>query len=225
LRSQVLHAIDSADAVYDSDEFWKLVIARPWLDGPNGKVLAGAEVAGILRSATPSSARRYDIRRLGWDKFTIGLIPGSVVASTKACGAISLDRAHIRRFEYLVNTVAHENTHSLGLGTGARRCDNAPSDDGSLFTDGSHPPELEVWLVSYAIGDMAQCFYSSAGDAGASFQQCLSTNLNGGTPLRQGKPVPRAVVECCDPALGAGQSQRKQLREASPWCASLVCPM
>jgi hypothetical protein len=52
LRDEVLHAIDIS--VYKDDAFGALVQARPWLDGPDGKVVLGSVVASTLRGALPS---------------------------------------------------------------------------------------------------------------------------------------------------------------------------
>lgn len=222
-QSEVRFAVDAADEIYGSDAFWDLVSKRAWLDGPDGNVLRGEDVARVLRHSLPSRALEYDITRLGWDKFTFGLKKGSTVASTAACGTVSLDRRHIGSLDYLVNTISHENTHTLGFGTGERQCDN-PTKLGSRFTDGTHPPELEVWLVSYAIGDMAQCFYEQHEDAGAQFGSCFDMILDGAKPRRQGAVVARSVLECCDIDSGVSRVQRAALRKASPWCATVSCP-
>jgi hypothetical protein len=93
-----------------------------------------------------------------------------------------------------------------------------------MFRDDTHPPEVEAWLVSYTIGDMAQCFYATHGDTGNAFHACTAETLDGQRPLWHGTPVARAIVECCDRDSGASKPQRKELISRSAWCSTTVCP-
>lgn len=208
----VRHAIEEADAIYESDTFWRLVAKRPWLTGPHGEVIDGAEVSRILRPAIPSQASEYDVTRLPWDRFTLGLWPGPTVASTATCGPVSIDERHVDNFSYLINTVAHENTHTVGEGRGTRGCD-PPLVRRSRFTDEEHPPDLEVWLVSYGLGDLAQCYYLYKGDE-EKVERCFSETVDG-------KHDDRVALECCSrPGRFALTLQR--LRERSTWCAETI---
>lgn len=157
--------VKRVQAVWEDDHFWDLVKPRYWLPGPKAPFITGEDLVKLLHPARPGS-RSYLIGRVR-----------HATAATTVCGPISIDTNHVTAGSYLINTVAHENTHFLGSGDGVLGC----SGDGwgrFRFTDRGYDDATLPWLVSYAIGDLAQCFSDRDGDP-AETTRCFEHRLNG----------------------------------------------
>jgi hypothetical protein len=163
-------AISAADSVYCDPHFWEMVSERDWIAAPDAqKAIPGAAVADALRDIRPSD-QIYQFKRFGFGH--LPFVRGGTTASTaacqlkgKRCGSITVNIKDDDDVFSLVNTVAHETTHTIGndLSDGTR-C-HCTRDTNFAFSDTpSHPLEKEVWLVSYSLGDLAECYYKTHGD-------------------------------------------------------------
>jgi hypothetical protein len=194
----VVRAVSAADEVYGDERFWKLVKRRSWISSARPtNALGGDEVAARLSSVRPIG-QRYRLRHIGagWLPF----VSGGTTASTASCvldeqrpmqcGVITVNEDKLDRASYLVNTVAHEVTHVVGAGVSETVCRCDKELEGPIFTDTpEHPDELEVWMVSYTIGDLAQCFRDEQGDERKT-EDCLYHHING-------NEAERVTIECC----------------------------
>ncbi len=104
----------------------------------------------------------------------------------------------------LVNTIAHENAHTVPL----RSCD----DETYLYADNDHSDDIEVWLVSYGIGDLAEC-YRKEGGVPAAVQDCMRGMKDG--VENKGE---RLRLECCACTSCAYRDALVRLREDSGIC-------
>lgn len=219
----VVAAVKTAASVYADPEFWKLVEERRWVAGLDATgSLDGKEVRARLEHVSPS-AQTYAIAHVGFASFFGHWGANAETASCEtargACGRITINIAQFPWWgdNYLVNTVAHETTHTIRDGAGDCGC--APEDEPhrTRYTDTGHgrvPEAVEVWLVSYAIGDLAQCY---ANRAARPVRDCFDDTLNG---TRCNRPL----VECC-PSY-ADTEATADARARSPRCGAiaLTCP-
>lgn len=223
---KVESATKRAGDVYANPAFWALVKRRSFLASPSAShPTSGADVAAQLDSVSPNEAKQkvgHIFSCLTW------LAPfwnGSCNASTSSCtedaprcGVVHLNVRYVDEADvaYLVNTVAHEVTHLLGDGKGDCGCQGS---DGPLYADGGYSNAHVPWLVSYAIGDLAQCFDAADGDS-AKAEVCFASTVNGSR-------CNRAIAACCpgeaDPKEDA-LTGLKKLRDASPMCRKVRCP-
>jgi hypothetical protein len=168
---RVVAAVRSVDAVYADPRFWELVKRRAWLAEPDSTVVTpGEEVAAILSAVRPSE-QRYVLQHLGWSRvpFKSGGTYGSTsacvrpAADSPQCGLIRINKKRVDDPVHLVNTIAHEVSHTVGIAcSGMCRC---AGNLASRYLDTPAPSEsVLVWLVSYALGDLAQCFHQHRGD-------------------------------------------------------------
>jgi predicted Zn-ribbon and HTH transcriptional regulator len=164
------------------------------------RVVSGAQVRDSLRQVAPAS-RQYRIKTLAgsWIPFHTG----GTLARTVVCGDITLDRKHMDP-ALLVNTVAHENTHTVPL----RSCD----DERYLYTDSDYSDDIEVWLVSYGVGDLAECYRQQRGIP-AAVQDCMRSMKDG--TEKQGE---RLRLQCCACTSCAYRDAIDQLRKESGLC-------
>jgi hypothetical protein len=149
--------------------------------GPTSELEAiGEEVATFLVKKLPASVTFLERPQGFWGFWGLG----STTATTdQASGVVSIASFRVDewiegRSGLLVNTLAHELTHL----------------DAS-YVDGDRKYCQEASLVSYRVGDLAQCFYEAQGEL-AEFKRCASAMTNG-APDRAER-----LKECRDPADG-----------------------
>lgn len=209
-------AIAAANDVYTNEGFWSLVAERSWISSAApDKAIPGSEVAAALRAVRPIE-QQYDFKRFGWGH--VPFVRGGTNASTAACqvdenrcGHIFLNIKDEEPFGSLVNTVAHENTHVIGAAVGdGTVCHCTGTSDYAYSDTPDHPVDAEVWMVSYGLGDLAQCFHESKGDREKTWA-CFDTHVDG-------KPMDRIAVEC-SPASSVPKKVLDELRRAAHHCA------
>ena len=145
----------------------------------------------------------------------------SATASTGQCFGTTTFADIVERWErqdeqpWFVNTVAHEMTHLLtkrAPGVTEFACKSTPGpqaiiDDGhrSCYVDSEWCDD--AFLVSYAFGDLVQCFFqtrgtSEEGKRRAEFNHCYETTINMMTPrdLQRSKMKKSQVLEKCHDA-------------------------
>jgi hypothetical protein len=163
-------------------------------------VLNGNDVVNALKEERPD-LRRYRVAPIS--PISYFGFPGKTTASTAACGTITLSITNIRHDTFLINTIAHENTHYRGLLRQKKvanqlgpsitsQCDR--DIDGSLFVDGDYTNATKPWLVSYGLGDLAECFVAS-GRKATETMACFERVVDG-------EPACRRYYECCTGAAG-----------------------
>jgi hypothetical protein len=158
-------ALVATIAILNSEAFQAVLKAEPLRRGPQEEPAAiGEEVAEFLSKGLPASVTFLE-RPQGFCGF-FGM--GSTTGTTKqAIGVVSLAPFRIEewingRSGLLVNTLAHELTH-----LDPRYIDG----DDREYCD-------EATLVSYRVGDLAQCLYESKGNS-VDLEQCATTMTNG----------------------------------------------
>jgi hypothetical protein len=197
-RASVEESVRAAEAVYANPAFRQLLADRDyWLravedgqtyDGrPVPAILTGSDVASLLSDVRPSEGSYQIVGRLRW--YSVWQLADSgTIAETSVCGGIRLLRVNVSDAPSYVDTIAHENTHRVGRGSGRLRCDS----DGShlyQFEDDGHDRATRAWLVSYVVGDIAQCFHNGNGDPTAT-RRCFDD-----VTTRDG--ACRRYDECC----------------------------
>lgn len=211
-RAELAVAIRAADKVYGDPAFWAIVRERAvWLraqsdETSNGAlipaILPGEDVAKALSNLRPSDGSYEFVRVFHWYNVWRWMFAGKTNAITDVCGPTRLLRRKIGTLAALIDTVAHENTHRVST-TG---CSTSVQWH-TVFTDTPPQVEAEPWLVSYAIGDLAEC-YSVYGPNRERTLQCFAHTVDGG-------PACRLHQECCvqttSPAVGAA-------RGMADWC-------
>ena len=190
--SAVRDSVVLVDEAWNDPRLWNLVAARPWLQSPTSGVLSGPVVADKLRAVRPILSR-YRIRPISfWSYFGFA---GKTTAETTACSRIDISGPNVRNDLYLVNTVAHENTHWLG--SKPVFC-SAPNKE-SFFEDGDYSDMTKPWLVSYAFGDLVECFVAAQGDETAT-AACFEHTIDGSCESRR-------KGECCVRGQNGGVPQ------------------
>lgn len=162
MRSNVMSAVLATDSVWRNEHFWALVEERKWLPSPTGMPIDGHQVAKTLRTLTPSQAQ-YKVKNVPSSVFRR---MRGVRAMTPVCGTVSLYRHAVGDMSALVNTIIHENTHRFGDSKGQ-----------FLYSDTGHDDSTRPWLVSYALGDLAQCFYDADGNKSGTIA-CFNQRIN-----------------------------------------------
>jgi hypothetical protein len=185
-RALVDQAVKNVASVWRDKRFWALVAERRWLPGPNEGFIEGKGLRNVLEPHSPE-LQAYWIERLGWSN--IGL-PDATHGETKACHLITLNSHYVEDTSALINTVAHENTHIIGRGTLLDGC-TGPDREKWLYTDTGEGKTAATipWLVSYAFGDLAQCFVDKQRDAAAT-KKCMDGRIDMA-------PACRPKQECC----------------------------
>lgn len=208
-------AVLAADGVYQNPAFWALVAERKWISSANpARAIPGSDVAGSLEQIRPR-AQTYTFKHFGW-----GYLPffrGGTNASTAQCVLNQEQCAHIYinvkdddDLSRLLNTVAHENTHDIGAAiTDNTRCHCTNTEENAYLDTPDHPIAAEVWMVSYGIGDLAQCFATSNGDRAKTWA-CFGATVNG-------EKQDRAKIECVD-ASSIKSAVLAELRAAAAEC-------
>ncbi len=214
----VANAVAAADTVYADPRFWRLVEDRWWLASPMAlEPMPGLKVVQALVPMVPSS-NHYRLTDIGWSKLQIFM--GGTIADTDVCGVIRIDEKHIDDVEHMVNTIAHESTHVIGDSVGLIGCVVRPGQQlGYAFTDNGYDDATKVWLVSYTIGDLAQCFYSSTA-TNEDFAGCFDRTID----RQKYAPGERLRQECC--ASATTEDERKlvsAVRRASRRCLDVSC--
>jgi len=158
------NAVAVTVAILSSEEFQALLKAERLRRGPEEKAATiGPEVAEVLSNNLPQSVTILERRQGFWGFWGLGSTTATTDPST---GVVSLAPFRIDewmegRSGLLVNTLAHELTHL-----------------DPRYIDGDRKYCHEATLVSYRVGDLAQCLYESRGDR-ADQEDCATTITNG----------------------------------------------
>jgi hypothetical protein len=191
---RVSAAVIAANGVYANSKFWDLVAERSWISSADpDRAIPGTEVARSLRQIEPQE-QSYSFKRFDWGH--LPFIRGCTNASTaqcdenkKQCGHIYVNVKDDDGLNSLVNTIAHENTHVIGSSADDGTICHCSLNKQSAYVDTpDHPIEAEVWMVSYGVGDLAQCFFENGGDREKTWA-CFATNVDG-------TPMNRIEIEC-----------------------------
>lgn len=219
-RAQLAFSIRTVDSIFSTPDFWSLVKEREMLlrapeeqihrGKPLAAIVDGAYVADQLKLLRASTARYKLVRVFSWWNVWRWIFAGNTTAQTFVCGRIEILRRNIDSVPSLINTVAHENTHRLGMGTGAERCAGGDDVRSANFVDGDYTHAMVPWLVSYVIGDMAQCFYEAQGERSKTLA-CMDK----GVEFSEGC---RPYAECCEAQEGSTQELVVKLRELDSRC-------
>jgi hypothetical protein len=190
---------------WQDERLWALVRERWWLPRPDEAPMEGKDVARYLRNVHPES----QVYALYWRAAT------RTTAHTAACGTIAINSHLISTDTYLINTVAHENTHYVGLGAGDLGC-GGPGRPESRFKDGDYTNVTMPWLVSYAFGDLAECFRGGGGDRTETLA-CMEHRINGS------RRSCRRFEECC--AIHKHDETPANVKDirARSGCAGVAC--
>ena len=199
-RTAVRDSVVTVASLWEQDAIWTFVAGRPWLPAPDREPMCGPEVVARLRPNDPLS-HEYRIGTIGfWSFFGF---PGETNAETTACGAILVNGPNVTEGTRFVNTIAHENTHTLGSGTGPLGCEPPSAKHVWAFQDGAYSNETKPWLVSYAFGDVAECFLETCGRQGR-MEACFNRKINAADSCRR-------KDECCgEPSDSRDSKNRPQ---------------
>jgi hypothetical protein len=214
-QARVRSAAVRVDDLWKSDALWDLVAKRPWLPGPTESWMSGTAVAQKLRRTRPID-NDYAMASLGKSKLGLGVIRvrGRTNADTTACQVARINWANVTNVSSMVNTLAHENTHILGRGSaGINDCDGGPEVRTWFFTDGDYTEQTKPWLVSYAFGDLAQCFSDEDGVA-EDVLTCFEQRIDGTDGFC------RPYEECC---LDSAPANVLAVRKESGRCTPAMC--
>ncbi|HEU4409822.1 MAG TPA: hypothetical protein VFS43_31505 [Polyangiaceae bacterium] len=180
-RRRLREALSVVRAVFDDPEFRGHVRRARWLEAEGGELLEGGDsvVANLLDGRAPAFDVLVNPQGVGqW----LGLRT-KTVATAEVCSHVSVRPGRVAAWDagspgLLVNTLAHEITHLFAEGTcaagGADAADVTPR-----YRDEGHGECTRLFLVSYKMGDMAQCFYESRA-GGGDFDGCLNRLVAGG---------------------------------------------
>ncbi len=194
-RLALEEAVRAAEDVWSSPTFWDLVAQRTWLPGPGQAPISGATVRAALEPHSPAAQKYRLVAFFGRRIYT--LVYTSANAETAPGRPIDILRRRVPN-PTLLDTVAHENTHLVTAPDGKAR-----------FIDGDYTAHELPWLVSYGIGDLAQCFASSGGDPVRTIQ-CFDQMVNA-------EPACRIEQQCFLPGAPA---HILAARAAAPQCAA-----
>lgn len=193
-RRALEDAVRVTEEVWRSPAFWDLVEQRTWIPGPGQDPILGSQVRAALEHHSPVAQKYRLVAFFGHRVWTALYTTGN--AETAACGTVDVLRRRVPR-PSLVDTVAHENTH---LVTTVNPCE-------ARFIDSGYTAQELPWLVSYGIGDLAQCFASSGGDA-ARTSQCYEQTVNADRACR-------VEQQCC---MDDAPTNVMKARAAAPQC-------
>ena len=229
-QHEVAFAIHESDRIYSDPDFWTLVRERAlWLRAqeethpsrPGGTVeISGNEIAAYLSPLRPIESSYSLVRVFRWYNPWRWIFAGTVNAETASCSTIRILRRNIGSVDSLVNTISHENTHVPGMGDGELGC-NGPGREQNRFTDTPPDDAAKAWLVSYVIGDLAECYYRSEHDS-RSAMACFGALVDGNCRSRLyeeccATTASKAVIEIrkkadrCRPYLGDGHDKCERL--------------
>lgn len=215
-RPEVAFAVNKVEQIYRDAGFWDLVDTRGlWLraqDGDAGNSSTGSEIVTSdfvrrrLSALHPAEGSYVLVRAFRWYNPWRWVFAGPTTADTATCGATRILRRKIGSVDALIDTIAHENTHRV-----PHENDGLCKYDGSQtpeFTDTPPTADAKPWLVSYAIGDLAQCYYHYGHDPEKAMT-CFENDVDDADHCR-------VYDECCvetdSPAVLA-------IRARAPWCA------
>jgi len=216
-RATLAKAVAAAEQIYASAAFSHLLTGHKWLRAPSEEerlpsmpaIVEGEDVAVLLGAARPIGATyRIVVNLYPWE-FWRYAFPGRTDADTAVCGDISLRRGVVVDGSYLVKTVAHENVHRLDQSTHLSSC--AIGNARYEFSDGNYDTNSVAWLVSYAVGDLAECLYQEAGNEDRA-RACFE---------RSGDKAGRHYAECCD-RDGPASPLVETIRRDSKRCEDVV---
>ncbi len=208
-RETVRERLAAVDRAWQSPEFWEVVRGRHFLNAATGKIVEGEEVSKRLKPLNPRGAPVLDGGAF-WSFRKTWVLGMRANAETWACGPMRLNRSWIRPDHAFANTLAHELTHLVGNGNGTHGC-NEPNS--SLYQDDGHGEHTTPWLVSYAIGDLVECWLRWEGDV-HQFRACSSTKRSspcGSCPLWK---------RCC---AGDAPELVVEARKTDASCSALRC--
>ena len=205
-RRRLREALGAVRKIFDDAEFRHQVRQARWLETADGDLLESGDtiVEHLLEGPAPTFHVLVNPQNVGqW----FGLA-SKTVATADVCSHISLRPDRVAQWDggqpgLLVNTLAHEVSHLYAKGG----CDGGAFETSvSRYRDDGYSDCTRLFLVSYKLGDMAQCFYEVGG--GARFGECMNRRVNGG-PIPRGRDRASAEATCAD------QLRRRSVRIAS----------
>jgi hypothetical protein len=219
-RRRLREALGTVRAIFDDADFRDEVRRSRWLESADGELLERGDsvVARLLEGEAPAFDVLVNPQGLGqW----LGLAT-KTVATAEVCSHVSVRPDRVAAWDgpargLLVNTLAHEVSHLFA--------DGACSADGPAalprYRDDGYGECTRLFLVSYKLGDMAQCFYESR-LGGGDFEGCMNGRVGGG-PFAPGRDRASSERACVDVlkrrpqlvAAGAGKARAGQLGGAA----------
>ncbi|HEU4536953.1 MAG TPA: hypothetical protein VFS00_22680 [Polyangiaceae bacterium] len=181
-RRRLREALGELRSIFDDPAFRRRVRQARWLEAVDGELLEDGEsvTAQILEGEAPAFDVLVNPQGAGqW----LG-VDTKTVATAEACSHISVRPERVARWDgpargLLVNTLAHEVTHLFA--EGGCPSGEAAAGDAAVprYRDEGYGECTRLFLVSYKMGDMAQCFYEERA-GGADFDACMNGRVNGG---------------------------------------------
>jgi hypothetical protein len=200
-QATLAKAIYVADAVWRDPRFHELVDEQWWLPGPDAPPMKGTDVEKALEGVSPADARYRLVWLYSfWGLFKLQFLYTTTHGETDPCDPIEIHRRWALR-PHLINTVSHEVTHLV------RTQGNSCS---SMFTDEGFSTATQPWLVSYGVGDLAECFADNGGNAEAT-RACYAQILDM-------KRDCRTYEQCCDVAGAKAPPNVVAIRRRAPQC-------
>jgi hypothetical protein len=206
-RRRLLGALGAVRRVFDDADFRREVRRARWLETADGDLLESGDtvVEHLLDGPTPAFDVLVNPQSVGqW----LGLT-SKIVATADVCSHISLRPERVAQWDagapgLLVNTLAHEVSHLLAAdGCGGGGVEQAVA----RYRDDGYSECTRLFLVSYKMGDMAQCFYEARA-GGVPFGACINGRVNGGS-FPPGRDRVSAEAACAE------RLHRRSLRVAS----------
>jgi hypothetical protein len=178
-RRRLREALGAVRAIFDDPEFRGRVRRERWLEAEGGELLEGGDsvVANLLDGRAPAFDVLVNPQGLGqWIGFDT-----RTVATAEVCSHVSVRPDRVAAWDggapgLLVNTLAHEVSHLFAEGACPPGGGGATS---PRYRDEGYGECTRLYLVSYKLGDMAQCFYESRA-GGGDFDACLNGRVAGG---------------------------------------------
>jgi hypothetical protein len=181
-RRRLREALGELRSIFDDAAFRRRVRQARWLEAVDGELLEGGE--SVVAQLFEGEAPVFDVlvnpqgagQWLGVDTKT--------VATAEACSHLSVRPERVARWDgpsrgLLINTLAHEVTHLFAEGGCLAGGAAAGAEPRPRYRDEGYGVCTRLFLVSYKMGDMAQCFYEERA-GGADFDSCINGRVNGG---------------------------------------------
>jgi hypothetical protein len=195
-RRRLREALGAVRSIFDDPEFRGRVRRTRWLEAEGGELLEGGDsvVANLLEGGAPTFDVLVNPQDLGqW----LGITTKNV-AMAEACSHVSVRPGRVAVWDggargLLVNTLAHEVSHLFAEGA----CPPEGGGEASAtprYRDEGYGECTRLFLVSYKLGDMAQCFYESRA-GGGDFEGCMNRLVAGG-PFPPGRDRASSERDC-----------------------------